>query len=130
MTNLSKFKKRNSLGQPPAEASNNLAAPEHAPAVLESVPQVAPVVTAPAAPTAPPLTRGALISQTPAPLAPAAHIDGRSLRTRRSSRTIQFSTKVTPEFDARIRQVAHRDGMLLTELLEAALDAYERRPTT
>ena len=116
MTNISKLKKRNSLGQPPAEPSNNLSAPEHAPAAV--MPDVTPApVTAPA-------------PRTPAPAAPAAHIDGRSLRTRRSSRTIQFSTKVTPEFDARIRQVAHRDGMLLTELLEAALDAYEQRLST
>jgi hypothetical protein len=110
MTNISKLKKRNSLGQPPAEASNNLAAPEHAPSAV--IPEGA-ATTVPAAPMPP---------EPP----PAAHIDGRSLRTRRSSRTIQFSTKITPEFDVRIRQTAHRDGMLLTELLEAALDAYER----
>jgi hypothetical protein len=90
MADMTKLKKRNSLGEPPEEASNNLVAPEVAP--------VAP---------------------------PQNHIDGRSLRTRRSTRTIQFSTKVTPEFDARIRQIAHRDGLLLTELLEEALNSYE-----
>jgi hypothetical protein len=103
MTNVRKLKKRSSLGQPPAEASNNLSAPEVAP------------VAPPAAAKAP----------EPA-IQQMAHIDGRSLRTRRTSRTIQFSTKITPEFDVRIRQIAHRDGLLLTELLEVALDAYER----
>ncbi len=91
MADMTKLKKRSSLGEPPEEASNNLAAPEVA------------------------------------PIAPQQHhIDGRSLRTRRSMRTIQFSTKVTPEFDVRIRQIAHRDGLLLTELLEETLDAYEQ----
>lgn len=100
MTNVSKLKKPNSLGQPPLEASNNLTAPESAP------------------------TASTTTSHMREPL-PAQHIDGRSLRTRRSTRTIQFSTKITPEFDVRIRQIAHREGMLLTELLEAALNAYE-----
>lgn len=54
-----------------------------------------------------------------------ARIDGRSLR--RSGRTIQFATRVSPEFDERIRRIAKRDGMLLVEVLEKALDAYENR---
>ncbi len=44
---------------------------------------------------------------------------------RRSGRTVQFATRVSPEFDERIRQIAMRDGMLLVEVLERALDAYE-----
>jgi hypothetical protein len=45
---------------------------------------------------------------------------------RRSGRTIQFATRVSPEFDERIRQIAFRDRMLLVEVLEHALDAYEK----
>ncbi len=52
-------------------------------------------------------------------------IDGRSLR--RTNRTIQFATRVTPEFDTRLRQIAARDGLLLVELLERALEAYESK---
>jgi hypothetical protein len=52
-------------------------------------------------------------------------IDGRSLR--RTNRTIQFATRVTPEFDTRLRQIAARDGLMLVEVLERALDAYESR---
>jgi hypothetical protein len=63
----------------------------------------------------------------PPPDSPAAvrppRLDGRSMR--RSGRTIQFATRVSPEFDDRIRQIALRDGMLLVEVLEQALDAYE-----
>ncbi|MGF6782472.1 hypothetical protein P3T21_007713 [Paraburkholderia sp. GAS334] len=61
--------------------------------------------------------------------APAAHtlltkrIDGRSAR--RSNRTVQFATRVTAEFDDRIRAIAARDGLLLVEVMERALEAYE-----
>lgn len=55
---------------------------------------------------------------------PKARIDGRSLR--RSHRTIQFATRVSPEFDQRIRAIAERDGKLLVQVLEDALDAYEK----
>jgi hypothetical protein len=55
---------------------------------------------------------------------PNVRIDGRSLR--RSHRTIQFATRVSPEFDERIRAIAQRDGLLLVEVLEKALDAYEK----
>ena len=44
---------------------------------------------------------------------------------RRSGRTVQFATRVSPDFDERIRRIAMRDGMLLVEVLERALDAYE-----
>ena len=54
----------------------------------------------------------------------ASRIDGRSLR--RSGRTVQFATRVSPEFDERIRQIAKRDGLLLVEVLERALDALEK----
>jgi len=91
MADLSKLKQRKSaLPAPPApeEASPNLAAPEHAPALPRS-----------------------------------ARIDGRTLR--KTNRTVQFATRVTEEFDARLRAIAQRDGILLVEVLEQALDAYE-----
>lgn len=50
-------------------------------------------------------------------------IDGRTLR--RSGRTVQFATRVSPGFDERVRRIALRDGLLLVEVLERALDAYE-----
>jgi hypothetical protein len=73
------------------DASQNLEAPEHAPAHA-----------APASPQ---------------------RMDGRTAR--RSNRTLQFATRVSPEFDERIRAVAARDGLMLVEVLERALDAYE-----
>ena len=61
-----------------------------------------------------------------APAAPRhakPRLDGRSLR--RSNRTVQFATRVSAEFDERIRTIAQRDNLLLVEILEKALDAYE-----
>jgi hypothetical protein len=58
------------------------------------------------------------------PHAMASRIDGRTLR--RSGRTVQFATRVSPEFDERIREIARREGMLLVEVLEQALKAYEQ----
>jgi hypothetical protein len=58
-----------------------------------------------------------------APSASPQRIDGRSAR--RSHRTLQFATRVSPEFDQRIRAIAARDGLMLVEVLERALDAYE-----
>lgn len=57
-------------------------------------------------------------------ISPAPRIDGRSAR--RSNRTLQFATRVSPEFDGRIRAIAARDQLMLVEVLELALDAYER----
>lgn len=53
----------------------------------------------------------------------AGRMDGRTMR--RSGRTVQFATRVSPEFDERIRQIAMREGMLLVEVLECALETYE-----
>lgn len=49
--------------------------------------------------------------------------DGRSAR--KTNRTMPFATRVSPEFDNRLRDIAERDGLLLVEVLERALDAYE-----
>lgn len=62
-----------------------------------------------------------------APAAPQAEArprrDGRSAR--KTNRTMPFATRVSPEFDNRLRDIAERDGLLLVEVLERALDAYE-----
>jgi hypothetical protein len=112
VADLTKLKRRSSLGEPPtpAEASANLDAPETAPpTALEPVPPARMSVVPPAA------TRGE----------GGLRRDGRSAR--RSGRTLQFATRVTPEFDDRLRSIAERDGKLLVEVLEDALDAYEER---
>jgi hypothetical protein len=58
-----------------------------------------------------------------APALPSKHKDGRTAR--RSNRTVQFATRVTPEFNERIRDIAERDDLLLVQVLELALEAYE-----
>jgi hypothetical protein len=105
MANLAKIKRRNKLGAPPSfeEASQNLRAPE-----------IMPIGTA--------------VPSSLAPLdAPAGsgegRIDGRSLR--RTGRTVQFATKVSPEYDYKFRSVAARDRLDFCVLLEKCLDAYE-----
>ena len=56
---------------------------------------------------------------------PTLHrIDGRSAR--RSHRTVQFATRVRPDWDAELRSLAQRDGLLLVEVLERALDLYKK----
>ena len=119
MANLSKLKRRNTLGAPPPleEASQNLQAPE-----------IAPVVTAPAV-----LSRveavpvGTLVGEpqddTAQPRDAQYRIDGRSLR--RTGRTLQLATRVSWEFDDKLRRIAQRDGLKLVEVLEQALEAYE-----
>ncbi len=108
MADLTKLKRRNTLGAPPSpeEASRNLGAPEIAPAHHG---RSAPTAVTSAAPQA---ARG------------QGRIDARSLR--RTGRTLQFSTRVSDEFDERVRNIAKRDGLMLCELLERMLDAYEQ----
>lgn len=111
MADLSKLKhRRTSLGQPPAldEASNNLSAPEHAP--------VSPVV----------------LEQRPASNEAEGEgektyqrRDGRSAR--KTNRTLPFATRVSEEFDRRFRDAAERDNLLIVELLEKSLEAYENQ---
>lgn len=88
-------------------------------------------------PPPPPAEARADLAPTPPPTLPPAppaaapgdgrgegRIDGRRLR--RSGRTLQFATRVSAAFDTRLRGIAARDGLLLVEVLERALDAYER----
>ncbi|WP_040620580.1 hypothetical protein [Rhodovulum sp. PH10] len=51
--------------------------------------------------------------------------DGRSAR--KTGRTVQFATRVSPEFDKRFRAVAKRDKLLMVDLLERSLEAYEKQ---
>jgi hypothetical protein len=102
MADMSKLKKGRGLGAPPPleEASPNLAAPEIAPA-------------SPPPPLAP----------APSPL-PSIRRDGRTLR--KTNRTVAFATRVTQDFDDRVREIAEQTGLKIVEVLEAALAAYER----
>ena len=96
---------RRGLGAPPPidEASNNLLSPELAPA-----PSPAPPLAAvPGDLNSVPLRR-----------------DGRSAR--KTHRTVPFATRVSVVFDNRLRDIALRDDLLLVEVLERALDAYEK----
>lgn len=106
MADLSKLKRRNSLGAPPAieEASQNLSAPETAPIVSQ------PISTE-------------KVKRSGRKQEPATRVDGRTLR--KTNRTVQLGTKVTPEYDQRLREIAQRDNLLIVELLEKSLDAYE-----
>lgn len=99
MADVSKLKRRG-LGAPPSmdEASTNLNAPEAMP------------VAGPASPQS--------VAQSP-------RMDGRSAR--RTNRTMQFATRVKPEWDAELRAIAQRDGLLLVEVLERALDLYKKQ---
>jgi hypothetical protein len=107
MADITKLKRRNTLGAPPSpeEASRNLTAPEIAPTHLRAV------TTAVPSPTAPQRMEG------------QGRIDGRTLR--KTGRTVQFATRVSMEFDDRLRRLAQRDGLKLCEVLECALEAYE-----
>ena len=118
MADLSKLKRRTTLGAPPPleEASRNLSAPEIAPVV-------APEPTPPPAAVTPlrrPQTVGK--GQERANYG-QARLDGRSLR--KSGRTLQFATRVSWEFDDKLREIAQRDGLKLVEVLERGLAAYE-----
>lgn len=118
MANLAKLKRRNTLGTPPPfeEASQNLQAPE-----------IVPVVTAPAVSPrgeAVPVRKPVGEQQGNPPQPHAQYrIDGRSLR--RTGRTLQLATRVSWEFDDKLRRIAQRDELKLVEVLERALEAHE-----
>ena len=81
---------------------------------LEIAPPPAPErllpATAVAAPSPPAAERGRLVR------------DGRSAR--RTGRTVQVATRVTPDFDERFRIIAERNGLLHVELLEKSLAIF------
>jgi hypothetical protein len=121
MANLTKLKRRNSLGAPPSleEASHNLKAPELAPVTTES----SHVHLEPTAP-ATPVSQGEGEGEGEMPPTAPTRLDGRSLR--KTGRTLQFATRVSWEFDDKLRRIAQRDRLKLVEVLEKSLDAYEQ----
>lgn len=52
-------------------------------------------------------------------------LDARSFR--KTGRTIQFATRVSEEFDFKLRSIAQRNNKLLVEILEEALQEYEKK---
>jgi predicted HicB family RNase H-like nuclease len=50
--------------------------------------------------------------------------DGRSLRA--TGRTHPFATRIKPETHEKMLDIAERDEITLGELIEKAIDAYER----
>lgn len=127
MADASRLKgvRRQGLGAPPSleEARTDLALtpepPELSPQPVSGARPDASMPEGRAAPSARGETRQVTAAEPPR----AGRIDGRTLR--RSGRTVQFATRVSPEFDERVRRIAMRDGLLLVEVLERALDAYE-----
>ncbi|EAX7089259.1 hypothetical protein BKE79_24315 [Salmonella enterica] len=124
MADASKLKNRSrkNLGSPPG--------PEEVATSLNS-PEVAPVaVVADAAEQTVPVTPASSVPETTTPAAtqvsnstPYIRRDGRSAR--KTYRIIPFATRVTPEFDNEIRDIAEREGIKLVEVLENALIAYK-----
>jgi hypothetical protein len=119
MADLSKLRRRNTLGAPPPleEASQNLQAPEIAP-VMEPPAEVPRRAAVPLQEPASPQE-----DATPQPPHQQLRVDGRSLR--KTGRTLQLATRVSWEFDEKLRHIAQRDGLKLVEVLERALEAYE-----
>ncbi|EBE8217078.1 hypothetical protein LK820_004251 [Salmonella enterica] len=124
MADASKLKNRTrkNLGNPPGpeEVATSLNSPEVAPAAVvpDAAEQSVPVPPASSVPeTTTPATTQVNNS------APYIRRDGRSAR--KTYRIIPFATRVTPEFDNEIRDIAEREGIKLVEVLENALIAYK-----
>ncbi|EAU4783792.1 hypothetical protein EA085_24690 [Salmonella enterica subsp. enterica serovar Give] len=124
MADASKLKNRSrkNLGSPPGpeEVATSLNSPEVAPVAVvpDAAEQTVPVLPASSVPetTTPATTQ---VSNS----APYIRRDGRSAR--KTYRIIPFATRVTPEFDNEIRDIAEREGIKLVEVLENALIAYK-----
>ena len=110
MADLSKLKRRRTLGAPPSpgEASTNLAKPEAQ--ATEARTGIGDITE--------------LFPQSPNPRG-EGRVDGRSMR--RTNRVVQFATRVTPEFDQRVRTIAMEEGLLIVEVLEKALKVYDHQ---
>lgn len=122
MADISKLKgRRYTLGAPPppTEASPNLEAPEVAPATSAEPIPGSPLSGSSTA------TMNGPVQAIRGGATDGGRLDGRSAR--RTGRTLQFATRVSPDFDQRLRAIAAREGILLVEVLERALDAYESR---
>ena len=131
------------LGDPPTDSNPELserAAPSAAPATAsESL--SGPSVEGAPLPQSPPHGPATLIPQftetpsrpehtQPLPAGPASTLsvirypDGRSRR--RTGRIEQINVKVSAQFNSDLRGLADRQGLLIVEVLERALDAYLR----
>lgn len=51
------------------------------------------------------------------------YVDGRSVR--KTGRTEQFATRVTPQFHKKVKMLAARDDLKIVEILEKAIELYE-----
>lgn len=128
MADASKLKKRprNSLGNPPGpdEVATSLNSPEIAPAAEVAPESIAKEQAIPATsvPSGSNEVASPAASQENA-VVPYVRRDGRSAR--KTHRIIAFATRVTPEFDNEVRDIADREGIKLVEVLENALAAYK-----
>jgi hypothetical protein len=124
MADISKLRPRSRLGAPPplTEASPNLEAPEIAPAPPQERPRVPQASRSASAARPAPRQQSVPRASTGAGEG-VPRRDGRSAR--RTGRTVQFATRVSPEFDERVRVIAEEENILLVEVLERALAAYE-----
>lgn len=131
MADASKLKNRirKNLGNPPGpdEIATSLNSPEIAPAgsfavdVTEQIPAQHEVQNA----TAVPESESILSTAVPVNnVMTYIRRDGRSAR--KTHRILPFATRVTPEFDNEVRDIAEREGIKLVEVLEQALDAYKK----
>ncbi|MDV5624363.1 hypothetical protein [Leclercia adecarboxylata] len=129
MADASKLKKRprNSLGVPPGpdEVATSLNSPEVAPAAeaTEVVPE--PIAKEQPIPATPMPSGNHELASQESNAVPYVRRDGRSAR--KTHRIIAFATRVTPEFDNEVRDIADREGIKLVEVLENALAAYKQQ---
>jgi hypothetical protein len=124
MADVSKLKHKsaNRFGPPPSmdEASTNILVPEVAAGAHLHEPKESVAHEAPRA--QPPMRGDADSEKLDAGL--LRRRDGRTFR--RTGRVIPFSTRISPEMDDRLRDLAEQQGVLIVEVLENALEAYIR----
>lgn len=97
MADVSKLKSRNKLGAPPSMDEA---------ATSLAAPEVAPAVQE--------VTQPLYVRR-----------DGRSAR--KTNRTLAFATRVTPEFDMMVRDIADKENLKIVEVLEEALEALKEK---
>ncbi len=115
-----KTPRKNPLGTPPTveQARDNLNEPETAPAIDTSV-NVAPVVkkVTPKNPKKGGAATGTKRTE--------QRVDGRSLR--KTGRTEQFATRVSPDFKKELYSVAQMTGKNYNVILEESLELYKQK---
>lgn len=117
MADASKLKSKRArlgLGVPPGpdEVATSLNAPEIAPAEPQQLSELAPD------------SQPEQVVDRPGNL-PYTRRDGRTAR--KTNRTLAFATRITPELDNEIRDIAEREGIRLVEVLENAIAAYKKQ---